>query len=109
LNKNLQVLMRDGQPEYAVLPWDEYQALLLAAGLAQSSAHTPAPAVPAATPGQIRALREKLALSQEQLARNIGISAHYLALIEQGERLPDGAVGRALARALGVSGWDATA
>ncbi|MEX5451809.1 transcriptional regulator, partial [Stutzerimonas stutzeri] len=23
---NVQVIMRDGSPEYAVLPWDEYQA-----------------------------------------------------------------------------------
>jgi DNA-binding transcriptional regulator YiaG len=104
---NVQVLMRDGKPEYAVLPWDEYQRLLHAAGIAPASSNASAPAAASATPGQISALREKLALSQEQLARSIGISPHYLALIEKGERVPDGAVGRALARALGVSDWDA--
>jgi hypothetical protein len=25
---SVQVIMRDGKPEYAVLPWEEYQALL---------------------------------------------------------------------------------
>ncbi|MBF2969440.1 XRE family transcriptional regulator, partial [Pseudomonas aeruginosa] len=29
---NVQVITRDGEAEYAVLPWAEYQALLAAAG-----------------------------------------------------------------------------
>ena len=29
---NVQVIERDGTPEYAVLPWAQYQALLRAAG-----------------------------------------------------------------------------
>ena len=28
----IQVISRDGQPEYAVVPWEQYQALLKAAG-----------------------------------------------------------------------------
>ncbi|ERI52576.1 hypothetical protein N878_18545, partial [Pseudomonas sp. EGD-AK9] len=28
----VQIIARDGEPEYAVLPWADYQALLQAAG-----------------------------------------------------------------------------
>ena len=48
---NVQVIMRDGSPEYAVLPWDEYQALLNAVGaqpttvMESSSSQVPKPAL----------------------------------------------------------------
>lgn len=96
---NVQVIERDGEAEYAVLPWAEYQELLRAAG------RQPAPEAPAAPPAEpafvlanLRSLREARQLSAEQLARAIGISPHYLALIESGEREPDQAIQRALAR-----------
>ncbi|SEH94389.1 Helix-turn-helix domain-containing protein [Stutzerimonas xanthomarina] len=98
--------MRDGLPEYAVLPWEEYQALL-------TSGHDASVAVPveASTPGTLPkfstllALREAKGLSQEALARLVGISPAYLGLIEGGERDPDNAIRRALARALEIEGW----
>jgi ribosome-binding protein aMBF1 (putative translation factor) len=100
---SVQVIMRDGQAEYAVLPWAEYQALLRAAG--QTATETAAE--PARTAlGQLKSLREAQGQSLEQLARAVGISPHYLGLIESGEREPDEAIKRALARALGVSGWE---
>lgn len=102
---NVQVITRDGAPEYAVLPWDEYQALLNAAG---RPAAPPAAAKAAGESPQfseLAALREKQGLSQEALARSVGISPAYIALIESGERDPDAAIRRALARALGLSGW----
>ncbi|MBF7729784.1 helix-turn-helix domain-containing protein [Pseudomonas sp. N040] len=105
---NVQVIMREGQPEYAVLPWAEYQALLQAAtgraGVVEGA--------PRESPGelarlaQLTALRESRSMSREDLARAVGISPHYLALFESGERRPDGAIARALARALGVAGWE---
>jgi transcriptional regulator with XRE-family HTH domain len=55
---------------------------------------------------QLAALREAKGLSAEQLARNVGISPHYLAMIESGERQPDAAIQRALAWHLGVDGWE---
>ena len=70
---DVQVILREGQPEYAVLPWAQYQALLKAAG--------------------------------QELARQVGISPHYLNMIEAGEREADSAIRRSLARALGVTGW----
>ena len=105
--------MRDGEPEYAVLPWAQYQALIEAAGL---RATTPTPTAPAPTqaaassgalPGldQLRTLREAKGLAIESLARTVGISPSYLAMIESGERQPDAAISRSLAWELGVSGW----
>lgn len=104
---NVQIISRDGEPEYAVLPWAQYQSLLKAAGLAQSSPEraqikTPAPSV---SLGEMRALREGLNLSLEQLARSVGISPHYLEQIEKGERDAGEPILRPLARALGIAGW----
>ncbi|MDT4811949.1 Helix-turn-helix domain protein [compost metagenome] len=100
---SVQVIMRDGQAEYAVLPWAEYQALLRAAG----QATTEKAAEPSATAfRQLKSLREAQGQSLEQLARAVGISPHYLGLIESGEREPDEAIKRGLARVLGVSGWE---
>lgn len=104
---NVQVIERDGQPEYAVLPWAQYQALLQAAGRAPEVAAV-AMAVDACKPAlsQLTALREAKGMSAEQLARNVGISPHYLGMIESGERQPDAAIQRALAWHLGVDGWE---
>ena len=107
---NVQVIERDGQPEYAVLPWAQYQALLQAAG--HAAGHSPEvadDAVDASKPAlsQLTALREAKGMSAEQLARNVGISPHYLGMIERGERQPDAAIQRALAWHLGLGGWEA--
>ena len=59
LQMNVQVIERDGQPEYAVLPWAQYQALLQAAG---RPAAVDAVVVAASKPAlsQLLALREGL-------------------------------------------------
>jgi DNA-binding XRE family transcriptional regulator len=102
---NVQVIKRDGEPEYAVLPWADYQALLQAVGrTAQGAGAVAAGAMPAFH--QLRRLREEKGLSVEELARSVGISPHYLGMIESGERQPDAAIQRALAWTLGVAGWE---
>ncbi|HEY8330123.1 MAG TPA: helix-turn-helix transcriptional regulator [Pseudomonas sp.] len=96
----VQVIECDGQPEYAVLPWAEYQELLAAAGR-QPVARSAAPLVqepPVFNLANLRSLREARNLAPEQLARAVGISPHYLSLIESGERQPDQAIQRALTR-----------
>ena len=102
---NVQTIMRDGEPEYAVLPWADYQALLNALGRTHSEAgEEPAPT---ASPrfSELAALREARGMTQEALARSAGISPAYLALIEQGERDPGEPIRRALARALEIAQW----
>lgn len=105
---SVQVIIRDGKPEYAVLPWEEYQALLtngrdVSAEKLVEASDTALGALP--TFGTLPMLREAKGLSQEALARSVGISPAYLALIESGERDPDNAIRRALARALEIEGW----
>ncbi|MET1077444.1 MAG: helix-turn-helix transcriptional regulator [Pseudomonas sp.] len=104
----VQVITRDGEAEYAVLPWADYQALLKAAGAVAQELAGPLGKAAADAVGldQLQALREARGLAPEQLARSVGISAHYLALIERGERAPDAAIRRALAWNLGISGWE---
>ncbi|AQW69518.1 helix-turn-helix transcriptional regulator [Pseudomonas putida] len=108
---DIQVISRDGQPEYAVVAWEDYQALLKAAG--QAPANTPASAPVqendshAALPAfaDVGAIRRDKGIAAEHLARNVGVSPAYLAMIESGERQPDAAIRRALAWHLGVPGW----
>ena len=108
---DIQIITRDGEPEYAVLPWKQYQSLLKAAGLDQAPSHE-APARHATAPDQVlpgldqlRSLREGKGIAIEALARTVGISPSYLALIESGERQPDAAIRRCLAWELTVPGW----
>lgn len=103
---SVQIIMRDGVPDYAVLRWDEYQQLLAAQGTATTS--------PVASPSttalpsfrDLAAIREAKGLSQDALARSAGISPIYLDLIETGEREPGEPIRRALARALELEGWE---
>lgn len=105
-SSNVQMIMRDGEAEYAVLPWADYQALLRAAGQGRDISEEPAH--PAVTPAlaELVALREAQNMSQEHLARAVGISPSYLGMIETGERQPDSAIRRALARVLGITEWE---
>jgi DNA-binding XRE family transcriptional regulator len=100
---NVQVIKRDGEPEYAVLPWADYQALLQAVGRTAQGGGAAAATVALR---QLARLREEKGLSVEELARSVGISPHYLSMIESGERQPDAAIQRALAWTLGVAGWE---
>ncbi|MCK9533196.1 MAG: helix-turn-helix transcriptional regulator [Pseudomonas sp.] len=99
---DLQVIARDGKPEYAVLPWEQYQQLLRDAGRDKPSAET---VQPLANLRELKALREKAALTLDDVAREAGISPHYLQMIESGEREVSDVLKRTLARALKVSGW----
>nr|WP_314876202.1 helix-turn-helix transcriptional regulator [uncultured Pseudomonas sp.] len=110
----IQVISRDDKPEYAVIPWEQYQALLVAAG--KAPAPSPARAEqtltePAAAPASLPAitelarLREAKGLAPEALARSVGISPAYLAMIEAGEREAGAPILRSLAWHLGIAGW----
>ncbi|MFV3305659.1 helix-turn-helix domain-containing protein [Pseudomonas sp. NY15181] len=98
---NVQVIMRDGEAEYAVVPWAEYQALLAAAGRGAAQVVQPATAPVSDEAPNWKSLREARGLSIEMLARAVGISPSYLALIENGEREASDAIQHGLRRALG--------
>ncbi|KJK00717.1 Cro/Cl family transcriptional regulator [Pseudomonas sp. 21] len=99
---NVQVIMRDGEAEYAVVPWAEYQALLAAAGRGAAQIVKPAAAPALDESPDWKTLREARGLSLETLARSVGISPSYLELIENGEREASDAIQHGLRRALGT-------
>jgi len=120
LSMNVQTIDRDGKPEYVVLAWADYQALLAAAEdaidgalldasrkkLAAGEDETvPAAVVDALLAGAnpVKVWREYRGLTQENLAAMAGISKAYLCQIETGKR--EGAIKtlRSLAAALGVT------
>jgi len=117
---NVQTIDSDGKPEYVVLSWADYQALLEAAEdaidgvlldmlrkkLASGEEETiPAPVVDALLAGAnpIKVWREYRGLTQDALAVQVGISKAYLCQIETGKR--SGAIKtlHAIATALGVT------
>lgn len=117
---NVQTITRDGQPEYVVLPWAEYRALLDALDDARDAAQldafarklaageeetVPAAIVDALLSGgnPVKVWREHRGLTQEALAAQAGISKAYLCQIETGKR--DGSIKtlRIIAAALRVS------
>lgn len=117
---NVQTINRDGKPEYVVLPWADYQALLEAAEdaidgalldafrkkLASGEDETvPVAVVDALLAGThpVKVWREYRGLTQDVLAARAGISKAYLCQIETGKR--EGAIKtlRALAATLGVT------
>ena len=97
---NVQVIVREGEPEYAVVPWTEYQALLQAAGRPQASLRQPAkPEAPRPALHELSTLRQQKGLSLEALGRAVGISPAYLEMIA----LLDARAERPLRSALVVS------
>ena len=116
----VQTINRDGKPEYVVLPWAEYQALLEAAedsidgalleAFRQKLATGQEETIPAtivdmllAGANPVKVWREYRGLTQEALANQAGISKAYLCQIVTGKR--EGAIKtlRAIATALGVT------
>lgn len=105
---DIQVIYREGEPEYAVLPWADFQRLLRdaghdSAGHARKRESEPVVAVPLS---RLRALREEHKLTLEALARETGISPAYLHMIETGEREPSAVLLRAFGRVFNVQQWD---
>ncbi len=117
---NVQIIVRDGNPEWAVIPYEMYVQLAEEAEMLQDIRDfdaakallergeeelIPSEVVYAIMDGQnpIKVWREYRRLTQQQLAAAAGISAAYLSQIETGKRNGATAVLTALAAALQVS------
>jgi DNA-binding XRE family transcriptional regulator len=100
---NVQTIKKDGQPEYVVLPWADYQAMLDALedradaakleGFAERLAHGEEELIPAtvvdrllAGDNPVKVWREHRALTQMALAAEAGVTQSMVAMIERGER-----------------------
>jgi DNA-binding XRE family transcriptional regulator len=120
----VQIIRRDGQPEWAVLPYAEYEALVEAAEmladirtydeaklrLAGGEETVPAEVTFAILDGAnpIAVWRKQRNLSQQQLAAEAGISKAYLSQLESGKRNGTTDVLARLAHALRVDLDDLT-
>lgn len=117
---NIQTIDRDGKPEYVVLPWAEYQALVEAAqdaidgelinAVRQKLATgedemIPSKVVDALLEGAnpVKVWRDYRGMTQEVLANQVGISKAYLSQIETGKRIGAVKTLQSIARLLGVT------
>ncbi|MCB8934231.1 MAG: helix-turn-helix domain-containing protein [Candidatus Promineofilum sp.] len=99
---SVQIIMKEGAPEYAVLPYDTYLRLIEDAemladiqdydgaiqAIADGEELIPAEVVYALLDGgqPIRVWREYRGLSQAEVAAKAGISGSYLSQLESGKR-----------------------
>jgi len=120
MNTPVQVIERDGKPEWAVLPYGVYLQLAEEAEMLQDihdydavktaiaqgkEELIPAEIAFALLDGEnpIKVWREYRALTQQQLAERVGISKPYLSQIETGKRTGTTEVLSAIAKALKVT------
>lgn len=116
----VQLILREGQPEYAVLPYALYLQLVENAEMLQDirdydeakariasgeeeliPAHVTFAIIDGENP--VKMWREYRGLSQAELAQAAGISTAYLSQIETGKRVGKTAVLQSIARALNLT------
>jgi DNA-binding XRE family transcriptional regulator/PHD/YefM family antitoxin component YafN of YafNO toxin-antitoxin module len=116
---SVQVIERDGKPEWAVIPYEEYQRLVEEAemlqdvraydearqAIAEGEELIPSKVTYAILDGghPVRVWREYRGLTQQQLAEAAGISAPYLSQIEASKRKGSAEILAAIAKELGLS------
>ena len=116
---NVQIIERDGNPEWAVIPYKEYLRLVTEAemlqdvrdydaalaAIAEGEETIPSEVVNAILDGAnpIRVWREHRGLTQQQLSEAAGISKPYLSQIESGKRTGTTEVLTAIANALDLT------
>jgi DNA-binding XRE family transcriptional regulator len=120
MKETIQIIERNGKPEWAVLPYEEYLKLIEQAELLEdirdfdeinAAIHRgeeeliPAEVVHAILDGKspIKVWREYRGLTQQQLADIVGISKPYLSQLETGKRTGTTEVLSTIAGALHVS------
>ncbi|MGD8791460.1 MAG: helix-turn-helix transcriptional regulator [Anaerolineae bacterium] len=116
---SVQVIKRDGKPEWAVIPYEEYERLVEEAemlqdvqaydeskqAIAEGEELVPSEVTYAILDGShpVRVWREHRGLTQKQLAEAAGISVPYLSQIETGKRRGSAEVLAEIAKALRLS------
>jgi len=120
MKEEIQIIERDGKPEWAVLPYEQYLQLIEQAELLEDIRDfdrisaaiergeeelIPSEAVYAILDGEnpVKVWREYRGLTQQQLANAAGISKPYLSQIETGKRKGTTEILSAIAKALDVS------
>jgi DNA-binding XRE family transcriptional regulator len=120
MKETIQIIERNGKPEWAVLPYEEYLKLIEQAELLEDIRDfdeidaaikrgeeelIPAEVVNAILDGKspIKVWREYRGLTQQQLADMVGMSKPYLSQLETGKRTGTTEVLSTIAEALDVS------
>lgn len=117
---DIQLILKEGQPEYAILPYNLYLQLVEDAEMLQDirdfdeimariasgeeeliPAHVPYAIIDGKNP--VKVWRDYRGMSQQELAQAAGISTSYLSQIETGKRVGKTAVLQAIARALNLT------
>jgi DNA-binding XRE family transcriptional regulator len=116
---SVQVIEKDGRPEWAVIPYEEYERLVEEAemlqdvrnydeakkAIAEGEELVPSEVTYAILDGgnPVRVWRKYRGQTQQQLAAAAGISVPYLSQIESGKRRGSAEVLAAIAKELGLS------
>jgi ribosome-binding protein aMBF1 (putative translation factor) len=119
---SVQVIEKDGKPEWAVLPYEEYERLVEEAEMLQDvraydEAKKALDAGEELVPSEVtyaildganpvRVWRERRGMSRKRLAEASGLSTSYLAQIESGKKRPSPEALAAIARELGLEADD---
>ncbi|RJX25484.1 MAG: helix-turn-helix domain-containing protein [Desulfurivibrio sp.] len=116
---NVQIIEKNGKPEWAVIPYSEYQKLQEALEDAEDRKDieenfkavqegkeitVPGEVTFAILDGMspVRAWREHKQIKMSELAKKVGISSAYLSQIENGKRNPTIDTLKAIAKALNI-------
>lgn len=115
---SVQVIEKDGKPEWAVLPYEEYERLVEEAEMLQDvRAYDEAKKAVAAgeelVPSEVtyaildganpvRVWREHRGMGRKRLAEASGLSTSYLSQVESGKRKPSPEALTAIAKELGL-------
>lgn len=110
-----QIIEKNGKPEWAIVPYEEYRKLLQALenlddiraydeAVESEEEYLPADMVRRIVDGEnpVRVWREHRGMSQTKLASSAGISPAYVSQLENGVRKGSAQVLRSLARALNI-------
>ncbi len=116
---NVQVIEKNGQPEWAVIPYEQYERLIEAMEMlddirafdeakqliAEGEELVPSTITYAILDGgnPIRVWRDYRGLTQQQLAEKVGISKPYLSQLESGKRAGTTEVLNTIAHALDLT------
>ena len=103
---NHQIITKDGKPAFAVIPWDEYKKLLRnQIETDDADVWFPNEVVKANVRGDslVKAWREHLGFTQEELAKRAEIKQPSLARLENAESNPRKSTLKKLADAMNIS------
>ena len=105
LTNNVQIIEQGGKPAFAVIPWDEFQALLEGVEPNESEVWFPNEVVKANVRGDslVKAWREYKGLTQAELAAKAGIKQPALTRMEKADANPRKSSLTKLADAMGIT------